>query len=409
MLDEELAESVAELSLNQEEEEGNVNLTLEEIMCLSEEDLLEMGTTREELIEMMNVTLSDNNHDNDQCVVVHDENNDENNDEDDENVEYDEFASDEEIEIEIDDSALENLDVEEEVQVRVEDLPFLNEIYLENMMNWSWDEHLNPNLREFPIPSASNQTISISAGLSKKNRLKKEKKLKEDPSVSRKPVPISKVFHHPISFWANYNEIITNRFKSSYPVSDIKCIIKNDLLNRFTKAIISEEQRIGKSVTDRIFLCFHGTSPHNIESIIENGLLVPGKNNNLSVINGSALGVGIYVTVMDPRISVGYCGGGNQLFACAVLLSDTVNTKNHGNVLVIKEEKFILPCFLVTVKTPMYMNQYNISSQSEKQANEEEKKNLTKKGEVVFSKKKKEEEREKIRKKKIEKKIKQTY
>lgn len=34
-------------------------------------------------------------------------------------------------------------------------------------------------------------------------------------------------------------------------------------------------------------MTFHGTATYNVESIINRGLLVPGRNNGISVVNGS--------------------------------------------------------------------------------------------------------------------------
>lgn len=66
---------------------------------------------------------------------------------------------------------------------------------------------------------------------------------------------------------------------------------------------------------------FHGTVEANLQSIYVRGLLIPGKNNEIRVANGSAHGLGIYAGKSDLggcRLSNGFCRGGPML-VCGVI------------------------------------------------------------------------------------------
>jgi hypothetical protein len=92
-------------------------------------------------------------------------------------------------------------------------------------------------------------------------------------------------------------------------------------------------------------LLFHGTAQNNITPIIQAGLRVPYKGNNpIGVANGSANGVGIY-TAKEPNTSLSYTRGSNQMFVCAGLTKHA--SFNSTSVAVFKDERHVLPCFLV--------------------------------------------------------------
>ena len=127
-------------------------------------------------------------------------------------------------------------------------------------------------------------------------------------------------------------------------------ITNDDLLQRFRKVIQSkrlEGTQVKVNVMNNIELALHGTESHNIESILSKGLLIPGQDNDVRVRNGQASGWGIYLSVTDPRESVHYCRGGGKMIACAVLLSDRVNVSHRNDFIVVRDESYILPCFLV--------------------------------------------------------------
>src|SRR5690242_5942482 len=79
-------------------------------------------------------------------------------------------------------------------------------------------------------------------------------------------------------------------------------------------------------------------------------IILIGKG-NVKVANGSVYGVGIYLA-RDASFSMGYCKGGNQMFACAVLVGKQNQvTTPTGDIIVAFKNEVVLPCFLITFKT----------------------------------------------------------
>merc|ERR1719401_1832998 len=74
---------------------------------------------------------------------------------------------------------------------------------------------------------------------------------------------------------------------------------------------------------------YHGTNPSNLASIFHRGLLIPGKDNDLRVVNGSAFGLGIYTAPLsNPWLSHGYSGK-KLLLLCACLQGGKGSRKDH--------------------------------------------------------------------------------
>merc|ERR1712113_903258 len=97
-----------------------------------------------------------------------------------------------------------------------------------------------------------------------------------------------------------------------------------------------------------------GTAAINLGSIYRQGLLIPGVNNNLQVVNGSAHGLGIYTASIDnPGTSWAYCRGGGSMLICGVL-DDAVSghVKHAGGVMVVFDERRVVPLFVATRYTP---------------------------------------------------------
>jgi len=70
---------------------------------------------------------------------------------------------------------------------------------------------------------------------------------------------------------------------------------------------------------------FHGTAGNIHESICSRGLLIPGQNNDIKVVNGSAHGNGVYIAKLNnPWLSQGFARGVNKMFVCGVV-DDAVN------------------------------------------------------------------------------------
>lgn len=92
-------------------------------------------------------------------------------------------------------------------------------------------------------------------------------------------------------------------------------------------------------------LVFHGTSTYNYPSIKQHGLVVPGLRKGVRVVNGSAYGVGIYLSTC-PRLSLSYVRDDRKMLVCAVLVGDS-NVTNHGNIFVAKDASYVLPCHVI--------------------------------------------------------------
>jgi len=121
---------------------------------------------------------------------------------------------------------------------------------------------------------------------------------------------------------------------------------------------------------------FHGTATSRLMSIYEKGFLIPGVENHLKVVHGSAHGLGIYTATIDsPLLSWGFCSssGGESMLVCGVL-SDAVNNPaiqhmgnlevksesadvlHVGNAIVIFDTKRVAPLFVATRYVPPASN-----------------------------------------------------
>lgn len=86
---------------------------------------------------------------------------------------------------------------------------------------------------------------------------------------------------------------------------------------RFLKQQTLFEQKYGPGVESESTTLFHGTRAHNVSSIVTAGLVVPGSH-GVEVANGSAYGVGIYLS-SSAEYSVGFSAGEGRLLVCAAL------------------------------------------------------------------------------------------
>eukprot|EP00442_Polarella_glacialis_P003298 CAMPEP_0115066740 /NCGR_PEP_ID=MMETSP0227-20121206/10984_1 /TAXON_ID=89957 /ORGANISM="Polarella glacialis, Strain CCMP 1383" /LENGTH=540 /DNA_ID=CAMNT_0002452693 /DNA_START=96 /DNA_END=1718 /DNA_ORIENTATION=- len=74
-----------------------------------------------------------------------------------------------------------------------------------------------------------------------------------------------------------------------------------------------------------VVLGYHGTAERNLGSIFKRGLLVPKKQNGVSVANGSAHGVGIYLAESGAdNLSRGFLRGSTKMLICGVVDSTLV-------------------------------------------------------------------------------------
>merc|ERR1712039_4102 len=123
---------------------------------------------------------------------------------------------------------------------------------------------------------------------------------------------------------------------------------------------------MGKGVSITPEIVYHWTPAHNQNSIIEDSLLVPGESSSsgtkVSVVNGEALGKGIY-TSTNPQFGAHFGQGARGAFLCLGLpgrqvnLSETRRPKagsydsvRNDTVRVYTASDFLLPCFITEVK-----------------------------------------------------------
>ncbi|CAK0896091.1 unnamed protein product, partial [Prorocentrum cordatum] len=92
---------------------------------------------------------------------------------------------------------------------------------------------------------------------------------------------------------------------------------------------------------------YHGTDPTNFESIFKRGLLIPGKGNDLRVVNGSAHGLGIYTGMLEhPWLSMSYSKE-RRLLVCACLDGGASPPLKRGSgALVIFNADLVIPMFV---------------------------------------------------------------
>merc|ERR1712032_846892 len=111
---------------------------------------------------------------------------------------------------------------------------------------------------------------------------------------------------------------------------------------------------------------YHGSRMENYGPICARGLLVPGRGNELRVVNGAAHGRGIYTArVGAPSVSMGFCSDPKMLvcgvmddadpltqhqFVCGGhnLFSQSQTIKHVGDAVVVFDERRIVPLFEVS-------------------------------------------------------------
>lgn len=107
---------------------------------------------------------------------------------------------------------------------------------------------------------------------------------------------------------------------------------------------------------------FHGSQAENYESICSRGLLIPGRGNELKVVNGSVHGRGIYTAdLQNPRLSAGFCTDPKML-VCGILddsrhlaasrtlgihqlKAESQAIKHVGDAIVVFDESRVVPLF----------------------------------------------------------------
>lgn len=104
--------------------------------------------------------------------------------------------------------------------------------------------------------------------------------------------------------------------------STVRNIVNPRLAERFYARMLKFQAKYGvDSKEAKPVLAFHGTRAHNVDSIIDKGLIIPGWFNGIKKANGSVYGTGIYCSP-SASYAASYASGG-RLFVLAVLQGKT--------------------------------------------------------------------------------------
>jgi aprataxin and PNK-like factor len=153
---------------------------------------------------------------------------------------------------------------------------------------------------------------------------------------------------------------------SGQKISKIENVLKPELVAAFETRWNGMTQKIGANLT-KPCIAYHGTAETNINSILEKGLLVPGKGDGKTVQHATDSGWwggGIYLSP-DSSLSIGYCRGGKKLLICSVIMGRRFNVTErmdgadlkenydshvacNGTEWVLFEPSQVLPCYLVS-------------------------------------------------------------
>eukprot|EP01124_Arcella_intermedia_P014927 TRINITY_DN21480_c0_g1_i1.p1 TRINITY_DN21480_c0_g1~~TRINITY_DN21480_c0_g1_i1.p1 ORF type:complete len:962 (-),score=266.88 TRINITY_DN21480_c0_g1_i1:38-2923(-) len=151
-------------------------------------------------------------------------------------------------------------------------------------------------------------------------------------------------------------------------IVSIENVLKPELVIAYEKAW--ERLKKSRPATESTpHIAYHGTSADRIDSILEKGLLVPGKGLGKNVTHSTDTGWwggGIYLSP-NPGLSIAYMRTGNKLLMCSVLMGKrfqcTVQIHGadlkegydshmdpSGNEWIIFDPGQVLPCYLITFK-----------------------------------------------------------
>lgn len=174
--------------------------------------------------------------------------------------------------------------------------------------------------------------------------------------------------YHPKLFVGSISNII-QKLPSSIQITRIENILRQDLADRFDKChsemvntLWKKERQNPKMFSLQPQIAFHGTLTKSLPSIVQHGLVIPGKQNKIQVRCGSSLGKGIYLSP-SAEFSLGYTDS-SRLIVCAVLLGrmykgeyDGQYSKHHVFISSSEYEWVffnaaqVLPCYVIQVKS----------------------------------------------------------
>jgi len=130
---------------------------------------------------------------------------------------------------------------------------------------------------------------------------------------------------------------------------------------------------------------YHGTNVANLASIYQNGLLIPGHGNNISVANGSVHGLGIYTAkICNPQLSWGFCRASSEaekkIMVCGVLddapystgfqsysmgirtvSKESQNVRHVGEAMVVFDDRRVAPLFEISLGSALDVPQQKLT------------------------------------------------
>lgn len=137
--------------------------------------------------------------------------------------------------------------------------------------------------------------------------------------------------------------------------SSIRNVVNPRLAERFYNRLLKFQSKYGvDSKEAKAVLAFHGTGAHNVESIAEKGLIIPGWFNGIKKANGSVYGTGIYCSP-SASYAASYASGG-KVFVLAVLLGKTTTGSNklfHDSRIAIEDQIWVI--FRPSQVLPLYV------------------------------------------------------
>jgi len=154
--------------------------------------------------------------------------------------------------------------------------------------------------------------------------------------------------------------------KHNVKLAKIENILKPELVARFERRWNELKLARGETLS-KPQVAYHGTAENNVNSILDRGLLVPGKGEGKDVVHSTDngwWGGGIYLSP-DAGLSIGYCRGGKKLLICSALMGKPYDVTErmdgswlksgydshiacNGTEWVIFDPAQVLPCYMIS-------------------------------------------------------------
>eukprot|EP00615_Pteridomonas_danica_P014259 CAMPEP_0114377952 /NCGR_PEP_ID=MMETSP0102-20121206/1327_1 /TAXON_ID=38822 ORGANISM="Pteridomonas danica, Strain PT" /NCGR_SAMPLE_ID=MMETSP0102 /ASSEMBLY_ACC=CAM_ASM_000212 /LENGTH=310 /DNA_ID=CAMNT_0001532675 /DNA_START=1285 /DNA_END=2218 /DNA_ORIENTATION=- len=154
----------------------------------------------------------------------------------------------------------------------------------------------------------------------------------------------------------NYNSVDVSRETSELNICGghfCRLVKQNQSIIKFIEVIEYDQSSIVRKQYDdrkkanpnsKEIWVFHGTNPHNIPKIIENGFKVGGQE--VGIVNGAAHGSGVY-TATGPNTPMGYSQGGGIILSKGLLCTSQDHSTPVHDYVIFKNADQLLPYCVV--------------------------------------------------------------